>query len=179
MRVCVCVCASFSTLPSCVMKIVIARIARETCIGGTYSGFFEPNSHRRTHRNAKHIVRLFFVAERRKKKYEEQAYIHAQTSTTVAIQHTYINTLCLPRNIERAIYHGDIQHFSYGSLWERPFFNQFNGKKKKKLFRALNKIQIKTKTEIEARTVRENEGRKVHKKMEREQELVCLRHTKV
>lgn len=67
MRVFVCVCVScfffFSFLPSCVMKIVIARIARDTCIGGTYLGFFEPNSHKRTHRNAKYIVRLFFVAE--------------------------------------------------------------------------------------------------------------------
>lgn len=82
----VCVWMSFSSLPSCVKKIVIARIARGTCIGGTYSGFFEPNSHRRTHRNAKHIVRLFFVADSKKKrKYEEQACIHAQTSTLLSI----------------------------------------------------------------------------------------------
>lgn len=117
----VCVWMSFSSLPSCVKKIVIARIARGTCIGGTYSGFFEPNSHRRTHRNAKHIVRLFFVAERKKKENMKNKHAFTHRHLLCYPYTTTQHTECLTRNIERAIYHGDIQHFSYGSLWAALF----------------------------------------------------------
>lgn len=142
------------------------------CIGGTYSGFSEPNSHRRTHRNAKHIVQLlFFVAEQKKR---ERKYLHihprAYAIHSIHSMHTVPDEKHWTRNI---------------SWWYPAFFLwvticgpfSISSVAKKKLFRALNKIQIKTKQTLRPKTVRER-GKKSKTKTktgdsERARESLC------
>lgn len=145
---CVCVSVRFFFLPLCVMKIVIARIARETCVSAALIQDFSNPTHTDAHTGMLNTLfgccSLLLSKNKKSERQRERAKINMYTYTS----HTQY-TQRLARNIERAIYHGDIQHFSYGSLYAALF--QSVQWQKKKLFRALNKIQIKTKTDIEAR----------------------------